>query len=252
MNNIMGCEIISPDPVEFGGYRKLLKKMDLHAIKVPVRMNGLTSSGTIGKCYYNVDNLVEVFGGKTVVGWAVNFTVEENGSGKKFTQNITIRLHGHAVWLNEEGDLSDPTAKSWEAYEQETLTGNKMIWGAIRENGKVYRQFIPIKVGDPIECYGCETILHKCKKNWKGQIIDDWKNYLVLTRRNNIRTTLEWREISPRLLFDQVLYQENWRKNFKTWDAFCEYRRRIGVFHEKSLSTGRSLNEIRQDRLSRQ
>ena len=249
MSTMMGCELVSYDKLEFSGYQKLIKKLGLKVLKVPVRMRGLTSSGKGGKCYYNTDNLVEALGGNTVVGWAVKLRTDVHGSGKNLTRAISIKLHGHAVWLNEEGNLSDPTARSWGSYtEYENTKYN--IWGPIQENGKVYRQYVPLKIGTPIDCYGCETIFLECLTNGKGEIIRDWKMHFY-SELNSQFYQLNWKELNQAFIDSKVIYNERWQPNFDSWESFCQYRRKEGSFTEVSIATGKTLEEIRIDRLLR-
>lgn len=99
------CQVIQDNELPFD-IAKFRRQIDGVAVRIPVRENGLTSSGRKGGCYYNVNIATKLFGGKSLAGWSIR-NMNANHS------NITYKLLGHAVWLNDENRASCITAKSW-------------------------------------------------------------------------------------------------------------------------------------------
>lgn len=242
--NSMGCEIIPASQVEFSGYRKLLKKLDLKVLKLPVRMRGLTSSGTRGQCYNNVDNLVEVFGGRSVVGWAVKYESKQKNSSKNSQTYHAIKLFGHAVWMTKEGNLVDVTAKSWNWYAApKNLSSN--IWGAINENGKVYHQYIPLKVGALSDHYACNMLLLTAATDTHGRLVKEWEPTIFHKGPEMNPITLTWKQVTSAIIDSKIVFRENVLEEFGSLEEFNKHRRQIGAFHEASLVSGKTLEEIR-------
>jgi hypothetical protein len=93
-----GCEVLRnylPISVEKGR-----KKMGLGLVlKIPLRQNGLTSSGQPNECNSNVTKLVVVYGGKRVVGYKIIKVIKGSVYG----------FCSHSVWKTPEGKLVDVT-----------------------------------------------------------------------------------------------------------------------------------------------
>ena len=94
-----GCEVvtdlITPNP------NKILKKIGLgNILSVKRRDKGLTSSGIGGECHSNVRKLVELIGGKQLIGFGVQTNVGSEGC---------LQFYGHSVWITPEGEVIDPT-----------------------------------------------------------------------------------------------------------------------------------------------
>jgi hypothetical protein len=113
-----------------------MSRANLVMLRVLVRQRGLTSSGTYGHCYSNVENLVDVFGGKRIVGWCYKKIKKQQWTDRK----SSIRaekwlLVGHACWLNDKNYISCVTGKSWigDQHWREYL---------IKKNSKTYIDFI--------------------------------------------------------------------------------------------------------------
>ena len=244
MSKVISNKTSVTSQIEGDAFKRFLKRTNLEVIKVPIRMNGLTSSGTKGRCYFNVSNLVEVFGGQSVVGWTVSESVKKLGNSPHSPYQVNIELHGHAVWLNDNGKLSDPTAKRW----IEASTYNPVKYDAYalnKENNSYYLKFIPIKVGSIHDCYGCESIILTCKFDHKGNKIGEWNISTILDEHGGIQFPLKWNLIKPELIDRTILYSYNWKKAFRSYEEYRQYSRSLGKFTEVSSRTGRSLDEIR-------
>lgn len=245
----MGCEVIPHSELvlpklSMTAYHRFLKRTKLEVLKVPTRMRGLTSSGSRGNCYYNVENLVDTFGGNVVVGWFVALDFIKTEYKGKDAILCNIGLGGHAAWLNREGRLSDPTAKSWHTPGR-LFFQKSGVWGAIKENDKIYHQFVPLKVGTIHDCYGCHTVQIECVVDHKMRILRDWEVNVLFQRIGDVKIPLRWNEINPEMIENMIVYKLDWDKQFKSWDDYKEFRYRKGKFTEVSLRSGKSLEEIR-------
>lgn len=250
MMNRMGCEAVSMSHIKYEGFRRFLKSTDLEIINVPVRMNGLTSSGSKGKCYQNVANLVEVFGGKVVVGWYVSQLVTPLGNNKRCSRRVSIELHGHAVWLNDENKLSDPTAKNWVTLSKYDPK-NYDLCALSKVNNDYFTRFIPLKVGSVEDCYGCESIILECIVDSKGKKLSDWCIHIMYSQQGDYKSYLKWDAIKNELIEEKIIFQFNWQTQFPSWHDYRDFARREGKFSVASSSTGRTLDEIRLLRSNR-
>lgn len=93
---IWGCDVWTPTLSKHRNLFKFANRTQLTILKVPVRERGLTSSGKQQVCWVNTNELVEVFGGKTIVGWYL--THDERQKNWSFS--------GHAIWLNKQNRAS--------------------------------------------------------------------------------------------------------------------------------------------------
>ena len=108
-NGTFGCEVVND--ILSTNQKKIVKKMGLDKIdilSVKRRYEGLTSSGIGGNCHSNVRKLVELIGGKQIVGYGI-----QTNTGYKDKRGIVsgncVLFYGHSVWLTPEGEVIDPT-----------------------------------------------------------------------------------------------------------------------------------------------
>ena len=69
---------------------RTIKNLGLKVIKVPLRMEGLSSEGDLDKCHQNVNKMVIKYGGEILVG---QYLLETDGR---------IVLANHSVWITPE------------------------------------------------------------------------------------------------------------------------------------------------------
>lgn len=250
MSALLGCESLALSQINHAGCRKFLKRTGLDLIKVPVRMNGLTSSGTKGRCYFNVSNLVEEFGGQPVFGWSVSESTLIKDNNKRSRYQVNIELHGHAVWLNDRGQLSDPTAKNWVEASQDNPR-NYDRFALCKEHNSYFLKFIPVKIGSLYDSYGCESVILHCSFDHRGNKIGDWNIHAILYERGGTEIPLAWKNLNRELINSTLLYRYNWEDRFPSWDRYRQFSRQEGRFKEASIRTGRTLDEIRTLRLKK-
>ena len=125
MFNTFGCEI-SNDFLN-KPQKKIMRKIGLgNVLRVPRRKKGMTSSGVGGCCHSNVNKLVELYGGKQLLGYAIITNVG-------FMGRRCLQMMWHSVWVNPEGTLVDVTKSSNEHYDYThflpvTLYNKDNIW----------------------------------------------------------------------------------------------------------------------------
>jgi hypothetical protein len=74
--------------------QKMLKQLGLPiSIRVPIRMRGLSSTGTPSLCHNNVTKMVKRYGGKRLVG----HTIESHKGG--------LEVFDHSVWITPENKV---------------------------------------------------------------------------------------------------------------------------------------------------
>ena len=74
--------------------QKMLKQLGLPiSIRVPIRMRGLSSTGTPSLCHNNVTKMVKRYGGKRLVG----HTIESHKGG--------LEVLDHSVWITPENKI---------------------------------------------------------------------------------------------------------------------------------------------------
>ena len=105
MNKEWGCEEWFPNKAYHGKLYTFAQKTGVKFLKVPVRENGLTSSGTKNYCWFNVAQCVEAFKGKIILGWYVA-RINAQASYQLGGSLVGWYLQGHAIWLNDEGKAS--------------------------------------------------------------------------------------------------------------------------------------------------
>ncbi len=243
------CKKVNYPKLNHDGYTKFLTQSKLEPLLVPVRMRGLTSSGIKNYCYYNVANMVEMFGGKVVLGWSVfNFgsTLSQTQEGYNVTN--MVRLFGHAMWLNAEQKLSDPTAKSW-MIDADLLAKESDLWRFVWENDNAYVQFIPLLETEVVAAFQPLSVDIEKVVSIDGKTIKDWTVYVH--DEKTPRRELSWQKIRTNNKFFNFMTWTAMDANFinKEADKLC--RHALGVFSEKSTATGLFLDEIRADRMVR-
>tara|TARA_E500000178_G_scaffold257195_1_gene253740 strand:- start:446 stop:1189 length:744 start_codon:yes stop_codon:yes gene_type:complete len=113
--NTYNCDV-SNDFLDKSEYRALRKMKLGKILKVPVRQNGLTSSGKFRECHSNVERLVETYGGKHIVGYGLQRmkkkmvqegTTDKNSDKTSYSDSKVehINFYNHSVWLTPEGKL---------------------------------------------------------------------------------------------------------------------------------------------------
>lgn len=76
--------------------RQKLISLGLKAIRVPIRMNGISSEGEYMQCHSNVKKIVQKYGGKRLIGQTLK--VHEDGAVEAFN---------HSVWITPENKVAD-------------------------------------------------------------------------------------------------------------------------------------------------
>ena len=115
-NGTFGCEVIND--LLSTKQKKILEKMGLDKVdllSVKRRNKGLTSSGIGGNCHSNVRKLVELIGGKQIVGYGIQTNVRNH----TFGYERCLQFYGHSVWMTPEGEVIDPT-ESANSYKYDT------------------------------------------------------------------------------------------------------------------------------------
>ena len=101
-SNTYGCELVKKEELPFF-VKKIISKMRLpNLIKVPQRKRGMTSSGQEYCCHRNVNTLIQVHGGKRMLGYSVKYNKYE------------VHIFSHSVWITPENELVDVTIKTEE------------------------------------------------------------------------------------------------------------------------------------------
>ena len=97
-------------------------KISPHDIfRVPVRNGEMITSCEPRRCYWNANLIAQTFGGEVVYGYIIE-DVSNHCEG-------SIRLMGHAVWLNPEGKFVDvtPTKNALETHRYFLPTDVKLV-----------------------------------------------------------------------------------------------------------------------------
>lgn len=71
---------------------RTLRRLGLKVIRVPLRMEGLSSEGDFGYCHENVNKMVIKYGGEILVGQYL----------QEYNDPNTIQLTDHSVWITPE------------------------------------------------------------------------------------------------------------------------------------------------------
>jgi len=108
-NGTFGCEVVNE--LLSTNQKKIIEKMGLDKVdilSVKRRYKGLTSSGISGECHSNVIKLVELFGGKQIVGYGVQTNTGYKDK-KGFVSGNCVLFYCHSVWKTPDGEVIDPT-----------------------------------------------------------------------------------------------------------------------------------------------
>ena len=231
VTEMFGCEIEKSIP-EF--VRSFSDKMGLgEFIRVPIRKNGLTSSGNYARCHQNVGSLVDWKGGTMIGGYQVSFYKDDG----------TCTFHHHHVWVNPEGNISCVTGKN---YDPEINPDNALMTEdtVLTKGNKDYVLFLPVSMG----CWssiGWKVLDATIWTNWRSSGIG-----LADTSNGN---NPSWIPTS----FDQIrstslVTNRSGNVKFARWDDTDKKRLRLeylnlGGFSKPSLATGKSWNEIQSE-----
>ncbi len=243
---------LSTSQLNHDGLRLFLNKINKNYYLVPVRMRGLTSSGSAGKCYFNVASLVEIFGGKVVVGWVPQYSNKTriNESGQLINV-ASVHLTGHAVWMNDEGKMSDPTAKA-SINSIQTLPHliNRSVDSTMFiVNNKPNIGFIPLMELDESISYYVESIVIERLTNVDGGIVKEWTAYLV--DDDGLKYELSPKKLKTPNSYKKFLSYVGDDGTLVAKEANRLVNQKMGTFGEKSVSTGKSLDEIRDIHMNR-
>jgi len=222
---IWGCDVWTPNQTLHGSLSRFANKTNLIILKVPVRERGLTSSGKRSFCWYNVNHLVETFGGKTILGWYINKLnnkrAKQNGfnsAGWAFAQ--------HAIWLNNQNKASCVTKANIE---------NDDILSIVKTEGK--KKFILFAV------YGIQENYYDMVGNLLIEVLSPYCVSLVLNNGTQIKNHLS--EIPVNYIKECTID--------KGLSASLSRRTReesllYGTFSEPSVVNQKMLEEIKFDR----
>ncbi|MDP7280507.1 MAG: hypothetical protein QGG39_11580 [Candidatus Poribacteria bacterium] len=96
-----GCKRVKNKDIPRWILRKI-KRLELNPpLKVPMRQNGMTSTGKPLMCHPNVAQLVHKYGGERMIGYMI-----------WSTGDFTFYLASHSVWITPEGKMVDVTKKT--------------------------------------------------------------------------------------------------------------------------------------------
>ncbi len=117
--NTFGCEVSNDDIPN--NQMEILRKIGLrNVIKVKRRKSGITSSMKPNGCHSNVNILIELCGGKQLVGFMLC------GGGRLFgteeTYKAPFTIIYHSVWITPEGEVIDPTLSNYETENEKDFT----------------------------------------------------------------------------------------------------------------------------------
>lgn len=252
----MGCKIV-PDRFTNVALKTFVDRLGLIGVlEVPIRMRGLTSSGTPHKCYYNVRNLVEVFGGESVTGWCVSESVERRFVDKKnYVDTITTYLVGHSMWLNDREHLSDVTTKRW--MPSAMAQGVRIDKLVDRDGDKLFIPFIPWKrlgVDTDEHMDLIRNLLIKTETSSTRDAAGKTSSQLAITHpwhTTFIERIVPWDNLS-RTYAEKHFVNRNETKTFKKQfgtdypKMTGDIMRREGQFVENSVSSGKGLTELRE------
>ncbi len=103
-----GCEVAAAPDIP-GWLRKTIKRTGFKpALKVPIRMKGMTSKGRPLGCHSNVEYLVHHYGGKRMLGYMVHCCIDE----KSNVYVTDVAFMPHSVWITPEGKMVDVTKRA--------------------------------------------------------------------------------------------------------------------------------------------
>lgn len=231
------CETIPEDELPFS-VSAFCKRINGSAIRVPVRLRGLTSSGRLGGCYYNVNIATKLFGGSSLVGWVV---APPNST---LPSHVKAKLIGHAVWLNPQNRASCITAKSWGLEHVHEKNGRQyidmIIWKEVPSSSPFTLHDL-LCVRDSVRR---KNLIVWFDRNGPQSISMDLMNSMKaesqLANVNNNRNEQDFETRTKRSHSPEVALM-------KLIQAYEE----VGGFSEPSVATGKSYEEIKNERISR-
>ena len=89
------CEHANTNDLPYVQIRKV-KGLGLNLLRVPIRMNGISSKGQHLKCHANVKKIVRKYGGQRLIGHTI-----------KLYDDGSFETYHHSVWVTPEGKAVD-------------------------------------------------------------------------------------------------------------------------------------------------
>jgi hypothetical protein len=231
------CEIIPDDQLPFS-VMSFCRRIKGVAVRVPVRLNGMTSSGKKGGCYYNVNIATKLFGGSSLVGWVVA------PPDSSLPLYVTANLLGHAVWLNTQNRASCVTAKSW---------NSRLV---TEKEGKQFLDMIiwkEIHSGIPFTLYNLHCVRDKVRQRnlivWNDRVRE---HFIPQDNLNAIKAESLF-GVSKNNISERD-FEARMKRSFSADEAMrkiIEGYEKLGGFTEASVATGRTYEEIKNDRIER-
>jgi hypothetical protein len=225
------CEVI-PDYQLSDPVVAFCKRINGTAIRIPVRLRGLTSSGKRGGCYYNVNIATKLFGGKSLVGWLIK------PRDPSLPPPVTTELFGHAVWLNSQNRASCITGKSWGSDLIPDKDGKKSIDMIIWKESPT---------SSPYFVY--DLYCDREEISWLSE--NKWRN--ISQDRLNAKKCENLFACKSGNLYELIFETRTIASNTKesALRKIIQDYEKAGGFSERSLATGKSYDDIKNDRLGR-
>lgn len=137
---------------------KVIKKItNKTPIKIPIRQKGMTSTGKMLACHFNVEYLVRNYGGERITGYYVS------------AWDNQIQLLPHSVWKTPEGKLVDVTARTDDQIKRNPSQDKSVCYFIAISNDPrtiVPQIIIPITTNKSMKG---EVVIEKIDKVWKGE-----------------------------------------------------------------------------------
>jgi hypothetical protein len=178
-------------------------------LRVPVRRNCMTGSGTPNMCHFNVDSLAQTYGGYRLTGYLIT-NVGADPSKFAFIE--------HSVWITPEGKAVDVTAHNFE-------TSTHVVFIPLTRNLIRAKKYINFLIKKDFLQSGV-SIVHRDPQLNNSQIL-----IIPSSKFNRKLLTLESIEQNAETVSE-------WKK--KTFEN--------GGFSQPSTCTGKYWNEIKRDR----
>ncbi len=207
-------------------------------LRVPVRLRGLTSSGRRGGCYYNVNIATKLIGGKSLVGWVI---VPPDPT---LPPDDGVELMGHAVWLNNQNRASCVTAKSW----------HTALY--TREDGRQFLDMIIWKdnpSSSPFAVYNLYCVREEVSDRYEIVWEVDRKKHSIFLDSLNATKAESLFARNTHNVFEQN-FEARTMASFPPDLALriiIKDHEKQGGFSEPSVATGKSYDDIKNERLGR-
>lgn len=151
-------------------------------------------------CFINVQQAVDLFGGKPVFGWEV------------FDQKYIRTLGHHAIWQMADGELRDITPKIVGMVDDQIaavlsptkfLPDQKAVWES--DEDYLGNQYLPLGGGKDV-AKACEMLAVADRATYRG----DFDGGCYWTRKANkllAKIGMEFGQLDPELVKKQVIYK---------------------------------------------